>query len=452
MGLIGRIGLILLGMLVGVPVFAVSAKGIVIDADGAPVSGVKVFAVQWWYTGEAEDVGTSIKGAVISGPDGSFEFKSLPPPRDSTGSIGYALIAFTPDKYLGWFGGRGKLAAYGNWNEPEPDLYTIMVSKPGIREGRVVDEKGNRIPGVKVWPRGFYVKIREGFGSGISTAPLFAIVKMNPAITDDQGNYRLTAIPEKARISPGVTCKGYATQIFSHSEPIVMTPGGGVSGRVLDEWGRPLARAAVGASGMDTGDCQDAKTDSDGAFTIEGLRPGKYIVSADPKGRVGINAYATVSAGKIAAIADLICPRGVPVTGRVLDKGTGRPIAGARVDLDGPTKDKPKWGFLSEPSDSRGRYALRALPGKASVSYAGGARIYSSWDRTVTIPERGLARLDIRLKKADMARGKVVDSRGRPVPEVIVQSFMGQGYGPQVLTDAHGEFEVIVPHVSQEFG
>ena len=444
----------LLAMLAG-QAWAISARGIVTDANGKPVHGVKVFAVQWWYTGEEEGTGTSIKAAVISGPDGLFEFKSLPLPRKKTGSIGYALIAFTPDKYLGWFGGGGKLSAYGNWEQPEPDPYEIMVSRPGVREGRVVDEKGNGIPGVTVWPRGFYTKIREGFGSGVSTAPLFAIVKMNPAVSDDQGYYRLTGIPETARISPGVTCKRYATQVFSHSDPIVMTPGGGVSGRVLDEHGKPLARAFVEAFGIDTGSWGDVKPGTDGSFAIEGLRPGKYGVYARPKERVGVNAYTMVSAGKTAAVADLICPSGVMVTGRVLDKSTGKPIAGARVDVNGPTKDQPKWGFLSEPSDSRGRYTLRAIPGKAVIQFAGSD---GNWcdsvpaEKTVSIPESGLKNVSFMLRSCDLASGKVVDSKGRPVQDVIVQAFMGQGYGPQVLTDTHGDFEVVVPQVTPAFG
>jgi hypothetical protein len=53
---------------------------------------------------------------------------------------------------------------------------------------------------------------------------------------------------------------------------------GGISGRLLDERGLPLAGTSILALATDGGDGQETVSDDDGAFLVAGLRPGRYVV------------------------------------------------------------------------------------------------------------------------------------------------------------------------------
>lgn len=434
----------------------VSARGSVVDTGGNPVAGVRVYAVLTGYAEVGTDVLTAVKAGAVSRADGSFRFKSFPRPKSR---LGYYLVAFEPDKYLGWARGEGDLRAEGWWMMgPEPaDGYRIVVSKPGVREGRVTDRNGNGVPDATVSPRGLALKTADGSDQSVGMKYLSPVVKLNPAITDSDGRYRLTGIPEAAMVAPSASKRGYTEIRFGgwDSYTLVLQPGGSISGRLVDARGAPMPGEWINTF---SGGYAEVKTGDYGSFIIDGVPPGTHDVGARlrngfHKGITGV----VVTEGKVTAIGDFKMPRLVTLAGRVLEARTGTPVAGARVEASSaksPGEARDPWISISGRADSRGVYELAVLPGRASLGAWGGRPgLTSGPPRQVTVGRDGLSGVDLKLRSGDMARGIVLDTRGRPAEKVIVQIHTeGSSSIIQALTDANGEFELPVYQSPQNAG
>lgn len=425
---------------------ALSAKGKVVDPNGKPVPGVKVYAVMEWY--DPTGVGGrgqhhTVKAGALSGEDGSFEM-SLPPLRQKAASARYYFIAFAPDKWLGWRRGAGKLSPHDS-GIPEPDEYVITVSKPTVFEGVVVDEEGSGIAGAEVKLEQFF---RRSDGIGMNPTGIEPVVKLRPAITGAGGKFKMTSVPEGVEVCFQVERRGYATIRYSAygTDRLVMRRGGSVSGRVVDERGDPVSWAGVSARKV--GDWGYARTGRDGSYTIDSLGPGTYTISASVKDGIvrGIEGV-VVAARETAHVPDLTAVPGVSITGRVLEERAGRPIRGVCVTASDSEQWPAVWNSASEPTDKHGDYKLRVLPGDVYVRAYPSDRLYESGEPpALNVPEGGLTGADLKLWKADVARGRAVDGAGRPVAGASVRLYVAQGPGgPQAFADAKGNFEIAVP-------
>jgi carboxypeptidase family protein len=112
---------------------------------------------------------------------------------------------------------------------------------------------------------------------------------------------------------------------------------GGVRGRVLTAARKPVVAASVIVKGPATN--RSVRTDTSGAFSIAGLRPGRYTLEAgvnafgtwgygqDGPGRVGMP---VVVADRIEEGLDIVLPQYVAIQGIVVDEH-GEPVQGARI-------------------------------------------------------------------------------------------------------------------------
>ena len=142
---------------------------------------------------------------------------------------------------------------------------------------------------------------------------------------------------------------------------IVFEAGFRVDGRVT-RGGRPVTDAFVnafaeGSGGRGAGD----RTDENGAFTLEGLQEGTYMISASPMSgggpvqrRVQINADTTV---------DLEAPV-ARIAGTVVEVESARPLAEAAVEAEDPQPGGPFRGRTMALTDSAGRFVLDGLDPK----------------------------------------------------------------------------------------
>ena len=125
-------------------------------------------------------------------------------------------------------------------------------------------------------------------------------------------------------------------------------------------------------------------------------------------------------------------PTGV-LSGLVTDAGTGAPVAGARVEVAGPSNRRTVTG-------ADGTYAMRLPIGDFDVEVS--AFGYGTVTAEATVTEGGTTTLDVALEPvpSHAVSGTVVDDDGEPVGGATVE-IVGTPL-PQVVTGADGTFTI----------
>lgn len=146
--------------------------------------------------------------------------------------------------------------------------------------------------------------------------------------------------------------------------------GGRIEGVVVDEQGAGLPKFMlaverfIGVEGDDEGSNGRARTveNDRGEFTMEGMTPGKYVLSASVEGRPpSRSSLFEVESGRATTGVRITVSRGATASGTITDASTKRPIEGARIELDAMTSS----GVSSIPSvrsDATGAYSLEGVP------------------------------------------------------------------------------------------
>ena len=217
------------------------------------------------------------------------------------------------------------------------------------------------------------------------------------ARTDVTGIYTLTGIREGVINIHSDDTQGYinemdATVTVGLAELITgfnysLHLGASISGRVTDvDTGLPISGVGIGAGDLraDTGD--------DGKYTIGGLTPGVYVVTAEGMTKGYIHEfYDDKHAGEDAArvaltVAEAVeginfgLKRGATISGTVRDAETGLPIANMVVEAALAGWDAFSWGE----TDTDGRYTLKGIPdGVIEVVVSGQGYLQTS--KTVTV-------------------------------------------------------------------
>jgi uncharacterized GH25 family protein len=258
--------------------------------------------------------------------------------------------------------------------------------------------------------KGAYVSI---FGVGA------AADDSGTAVTDDRGVARL------AGLRGGDYMINVEQSGFQHAEQkpvklpansrtevtVSLERGVEISGKVVDESGRRVANAdvhtVVTEEGKDakpapkaevaTNDSFSAFSDDSGEFTLEGLKPGHtYAITATAedravRGTVKVKAPATSVTLKVEPLPS--------VKGRVVDE-TGQPVLAFRVD-----------GKEFETTD--GRFAVGREPDADGKLYF---NIDADGFESQVVEREPTTDLgDVKLKKAPLLHGQVIDSSNQPV-------------------------------------
>ena len=186
----------------------------------------------------------------------------------------------------------------------------------------------------------------------------------------------------------------------------------GIAGLVVDDRGRPVEGAEVGARASDVnGDV----TDSQGRFDLGAFPPGEYEVTASwPRqydGRRCGEDRTTVRTGDLAVRLGL--PRPATITGRVLLDGAPLPYFGVLLT------QSPRFTHIGDPTGVRtadGRFELRGVPpGTWGLVVAGPGTSLHTLGGIAVAAGAHVDLGDLGLSRGHRVSGIVRDAAGEPV-------------------------------------
>lgn len=282
--------------------------GVVITEDGAPVRGASVR-----LTSTASRAGLVPEARVVSDDVGRFDLGMQV-------ATTYVISAEVPRL----------TAAVTNLDLRDPatkpeDLRLIVLPCEASLHGVVRDVAGGTVSHAQLARSGF------GFVASAGTE------------ADDHGAYELCLPHGTSNLV--IEAEGYAS--ISESVDIYgrvqrdfeLAPGATVVGRVVratDHTPVEGALVELGPSDFEPQLRMSAASDAEGRFVFEGVAPGRALVRASAEGMTtpdDIEVIAAVGAAPVVLECELVAA--YSVSGKVVERGTGRPIPGYRVGLDG---------------------------------------------------------------------------------------------------------------------
>jgi protocatechuate 3,4-dioxygenase beta subunit len=425
---------------------ALPVVGKVVDTNGGPIPGIAVTIAQAACECTCDDPAkTVVIATTTTGEDGSFKLASA----DFRVQDGYIIVAaHSAGKMSGWV----TISTSSSELPEAADLASLTITASPLRSvaGIVVDNFGKPMAGVKVSYGYFSGKRTSSWpddddGGCVSGDALSPILGLKPTVTDSEGKFALSGVPEHLSVEPLAEVAKYAVSKTEDAK-ITVILAGSISGRIVDAKGEPIAGAEVSASDSNCQWDNDAKTGSDGSFTIGELGPAGYSISVSvPKGdklRYDVREGVVVTAGETTEVGAISLPSSVVFSGKVVDETTGKPIPGADVSLY-----SEEFSSHSSPTDAQGMFKSLALPGMASISVDFGDYPYPADSEQVQIPSKGKIGHIIRVAKAHKISGTVFDPSGKPAAGVRVTSFLYSN--KRVTTDSAGKFSITMPGNSE---
>jgi uncharacterized GH25 family protein len=413
------------GLVLTIP-SGIAVTGRVTDADGNPLSGIAVAAVEAEESGRGGMSFRMILGgpqteedAVRTASDGSFTMRV----KEGMYDFNFRGEGYAPKTVRGQ---SVTLSAPAN---------VITTLEPASEiTGRIV-RGGTGVEGVFVssfGPGGSATALTAADGSftlsGLSAGSLRVMLRKEDDFIQDTRN--LTAP--------------------SRDVVIELAGGGRVTGRVVDkETGKALTSFQAGVTSsrggggmMMVAPPQMREFNSeDGSFTLENVPAGATSLVATAPGYASTRLNVTIEEGKTVSDVELALDAGVRLTGRVTGPN-GTPLSDVSVRvMPSPTGAFSTRGAESgATTDANGEYSLEALPaGEETISFTHGSYVASR--KQVTLKGRE-TKLDVQLSAGQRITGVVVTEAGAPVPDATVGASGAGMRGQSVRTNANGAFEM----------
>lgn len=225
-----------------------------------------------------------------------------------------------------------------------PDTFTFPMPKATTAGGRVVDQKGRGVPGVRL-EVDCVVGGKMALPNGISYAPTLAHGSM--VMTDKDGRWRLDTVPVPATaLSLRIAHPDYVSDVrygeYQKAQGVTMAQlraggavirlaaGAHVSGTVTDAAGKPVPKALVvyhDEPGFAQGR-HEVLTDERGKYALPTLKPGKHPITVIARGHMPQLREVTVIAGP--GVEDFRLGAGKTLRVKVVDEA-GKPVKAAFV-------------------------------------------------------------------------------------------------------------------------
>jgi RNA polymerase sigma factor (sigma-70 family) len=383
------------------PPDALVLRGRVLDPDNKPVAGAKLYLPRWPKERPQDQGEAAVVQCEITDKEGRFRLEisreDIPPDRS------VSLLAAADNLGLNWVDVSQK---------DVPGELTLRLVKDVPIRGRLLSTEGKPVVGVPVTPVSlaaferlddflfFFQRERKHFdelpGTRWLRLPLNSMLRVKP--TDKDGRFEIAGIGVERLVglevkSPAIIedmmlvvtrenfdSKEYLKNLLRSSGERVPPLFGlsfehvveraeanrAIEGTVREAGSsRPVAGAVVQALGIST------RTDAAGRYRLVGLRKTQAcsVQVAAPENQPLIGCYMRVkmpaepAQRPVRADVELMC--GVPVTGRVYDKKTGKGVRSSVHFAPLPENKTPKIGELdlSLLTSEDGRFRLVTVPG-----------------------------------------------------------------------------------------
>ena len=254
-----------------------------------------------------------------------------------------------------------------SYAKPDPSSGTpLRVVLEPIREreraiyGRVTDRRGNPIAGA-------VIEWKDGQGTSFGDGAVYGQFR---AETDRSGSYRLVWPDDYDRCELGVAARGYSPLVRQGVRPgtpdaplaldFVLEDGHWLRGRVVDEDGKPLARARVrvmpslhllNAAVAYPAVLRETRTDEEGRFALDDL-PGPL---AAVNLRCDCRAPERDEEMEVDRDVELVIRSPGTIRGVVVDGATGEPVTSFQV------KSRSMWPSNISFTASDGRFEVKDL-------------------------------------------------------------------------------------------
>jgi len=402
-------------------------SGTVSDVGGGPVTAARVTArrAEWSLKAGAEFV-------ALSAADGTYELQ-LP---DGSYRLHAEHDDYTRDSDQAEVAGK-------------PLVVDFTLIPGAVIRGQVIARDSRKpVPNAQVTAEGG--RGRRGRNS--------------TAMADDEGRFILRGLSSGAIAITG-RGRGYASAapttvqvgIGEEVEDVQVLVDGAYSiiGKVMRKGTKtPIAGARLGAFSMTGGGGEALEpTDAEGNFEIPGLKPGSYMLFAAAESsllEVGQN-VAIVDKDITDVIVEL--GTGVTLSGRVEPPG----VATVGLELEGEVGianmfEMVKSMMVKGESDAAGNFKLaNAPPGKFKIRAV--TKEGNTGKLPVTIATVDQTGLVVQLTKRASIAGRVVDTNGKPAPNIHVMATLAEGKGSfnignmndrnDVSSGADGTFKIV---------
>lgn len=419
--------------------------GDVLDEAGRPLPGRRVELYERRVSHDVRD--QSLLASTLTDAEGRFEFAPTPFERRVTATV------------IAWDGA----SSVGTSIDPRqaPAIHLVIGATKSI-VGRVVDTRGNAVPGATLFAGARFrsPRLEDGYFVPAGLAPL-ATTRCSP-----DGTFRLDGLQHRWTVTLDVTCDGLASYRETihldesprdHEVTIVMRPGCRVEGLVKLADGTAAAAVRVGAQLQDGDSLRmrnswgDALTDAQGRYRIDSLEAGSWnvLVSLDPEQQ---KEWCAAPAQQVAltddarlAHADFVLPVGGELVVRVTDSDASTPVAELWIGVLSAATSRSGAAIQAVWTDDDGIARLR-LPAGEFSAYLGPEVIEPSWGRREgTIVEGETLEWSLEVGRGTTLRGRVLLPDGGPAADAVVWTHVPRrrsGDPVKAITRNDGTFEL----------
>jgi RNA polymerase sigma factor (sigma-70 family) len=346
---------------------SVKVRGRVLDPGGKPLAGAKLY-----LGGHAGPKAPAYPVRATSGDDGRFVFSLPRSALDTTreDEPAYQVLAVAEGYGIAWV----------TSNAAAPEDVTLRLVKDAPVKGRILDADGRPFAGARLTVTGVADPKGPGGQPGARAweGPLPGQAEALTTAAD--GRFQVAGVGSVRVVNLRLEGRGIATAALEargaafEYQAALSRP---IRGVVRDKATRkPLAGVSV-TSGL----CK-AVTDKAGRYELLGAaKAARYGLGLNPaEGQLYFYRVVWVqdAPGLEALTADCELVRGaVTVRGKVTDKATGRPVAGARIEYlplygnDTAAKmDNESYPRAEATTGADGTYALPVMPGPGVIRVA----------------------------------------------------------------------------------